>query len=214
MDRKKEIVKAINDMSGSRSSYEVFYDWIALMALSIQNSCYQIHDRTWEKREEEYMRIITPYGGKGKRFAELSALLVETMDHSMSDVLGEIFMESGFGSKRAGQFFTPFNLSLLCARINVKAANERVTLNEPSCGSGGMVIATARAMLEKGIDYQKKLKVIAQDLDWKAVYMCYVQLSLYGIDAEVIQGNTLTDPYKTAYPCERVFKTPKKMGIL
>lgn len=96
----------------------------------------------------------------------------------------------------------------------MKAANERVTLNEPSCGSGGMVIATARAMLEKGIDYQKKLKVIAQDLDWKAVYMCYVQLSLYGIDAEVIQGNTLTDPYKTAYPCERVFKTPKKMGIL
>lgn len=104
MDRKKEIVKAINDMSGSRSSYEVFYDWIALMALSIQNSCYQIHDRTWEKREEEYMRIITPYGGKGKRFAELSALLVETMDHSMSDVLEKFLWNPDLGVKERGSF--------------------------------------------------------------------------------------------------------------
>lgn len=214
MDRKKEIVKAINDMSGSRSPYEVFYDWIALMALSIQNSCDWIRGQVWEKREEEYMRIITPYGEKGKRFAELSALLVETMDHSMTDVLGEIFMEFGFGSKRAGQYFTPFSVSLMCARIEMEAAEGRVTLNEPSCGSGGMIIATARAMMEKGIDYKNNLRVVAQDLDWKAVYMCYVQLSLYGIDAEVAQGNTLTDPYNTGYPSERVLKTPKRMGIL
>lgn len=214
MDRKKEIVKAINDMSGSRSPYEVFYDWIALMALSIQNSCDWIRGQVWEKREEEYMRIITPYGEKWKRFAELSALLVETMDHSMTDVLGEIFMEFGFGSKRAGQYFTPFSVSLMCARIEMEAAEGRVTLNEPSCGSGGMIIATARAMMEKGIDYKNNLRVVAQDLDWKAVYMCYVQLSLYGIDAEVAQGNTLTDPYNTGYPSERVLKTPKMMGIL
>ena len=53
---------------------------------------------------------------------------------------------------------------------------EKIRMTEPSIGSGGMVIATAKYLKERGINYQKKLKVVGQDLDWLAVYMSYIQL--------------------------------------
>lgn len=47
MNRKKEIIDAINAMSGKYSAYEVFTDWIRCMALSISNSLMLIHDKVW-----------------------------------------------------------------------------------------------------------------------------------------------------------------------
>lgn len=69
-----------------------------------------------------------------------------------------------------------------------------MTVNEPSCGAGGNIIALAEVMKERGINYQQKLEVVCQDIDTKAVYMTYVQMCLYGIPAIVYQSNTLTDP--------------------
>lgn len=57
-------------------------------------------------------------------------------------------------------------------------------------------------------------RVVAQDLDWLAVYMTYIQLSLYGIDAIVCQGDTLMQPYKSGYPRRRVLRTPRNAGLL
>lgn len=65
---------------------------------------------------------------------------------------------------------------------------------------------------KRGISW-RKVKVIAQDLDWNGVYMTYVQLSLLGIDAIVAQGNTLQEPYIDGYPQERVFYTPARMEL-
>lgn len=214
MDKKQEIIKMINVMSGSRSPYDVFCDWVKLMALSIQNGCQLIQDKTWHMREEEYLKTITPYGKDGYKFVELFGMLVETMEANMSDTLGEIYMESGCGNKNTGQFFTPFHVSEATAKLSLSGMDDSqiVTMNEPSCG--GMIIATAKALKDKGINYQRCMKVVAQDLDWKAVYMCYVQLSLLGINAEVLQGNTLLDLDLSTYPGERIFKTPKRMGML
>ena len=77
-----------------------------------------------------------------------------------------------------------------------------------------MIIATARVLKERGINYQSRLRVVAQDLDWLAVYMTYIQLSLYGIDAIVCQGDTLMQPYKSGYPRRRVLRTPRNAGLL
>lgn len=79
-----------------------------------------------------------------------------------------------------------------------------------------MIIAVTKAIKEKDIDYQRAMKVVTQDLDWKAVYMTYVQLSLLGISAVVIQGDTLQEPLRRMkeYPPERIFRTPRKKGML
>jgi methylase of polypeptide subunit release factors len=68
-----------------------------------------------------------------------------------------------------------------------------VELSEPCCGSGAMILGFAKAMLEKGYNYCAQLVVTATDVDLNCVYMAYLQLSLYGIPAIAIHGNSLTN---------------------
>ena len=71
MEYKKEIIKRINSLSGSRSPYEVYCDWVKCCALSIQNSCDIFRGRAWEKREEEYLQTIGGSKKEGKVFSEM-----------------------------------------------------------------------------------------------------------------------------------------------
>lgn len=211
MNRKKDIIKCIESISGKYSSYEVFSDWIKCCSLSISNSIEEFHGETWKVREQAFLEAIKKYEkSEQRKFFEMLAMLGETLEEDMSDVLGQVYMESGMGSKAAGQFFTPYHLSYLTAKLSVLEPDEDgiYRINEPSCGGGGMIIASAQVLKEKGIDYQRKMKVVAQDLDWKGVYMTYLQLSLLGIKAVCVQGNTLLEPYTKLYPKERVLYTP------
>lgn len=218
MNRKKDIIKMIEKISGKYSAYEVFTDWIRCCSLAISNSCQLIHDKVWKEREQMYMDTINRYTKEERMmFTNMLGMLCETLEDHVSDVLGEIYMEAGMGSKAAGQFFTPFHLSKLCAKLSEPKLdkNGKVLINEPSCGGGGMIIAVAVVLKKKGINYQDVMEVVAQDLDWKGVYMCYLQLSLLGISATCVQGDTLCDPYipgKTSR--EHILYTPKKMGVI
>lgn len=217
MDRKKDIIKILNDMSGRYSMYEVFSDWIRCGALAISNTCQFFHDRVWQEREQEYINTMKKYKPEEqKKIVEMSCLLTETLENEMEDVLGQIYMDAGMGSRSAGQFFTPWHLSILCADMTLPDPDEDgyYRIGEPSCGGGGMIIAAARAIRNRGLNYQKCMKVVAQDLDWKSVYMCYLQLSLLGIRAVVVQGNTLREPYERGYPENRVLYTPGERGLL
>ena len=221
MDKTKEIIKYINSISGSYSSYEVFTDWIKCCSLAISNGMDVFHGKIWQERERAYLDTIRKYKPEqAQRFVEMLYMLTETLEDKMQDVLGRIYMEGGMGSKAAGQFFTPYHLSYLTAKLSYEnefnhlGENEQIKINEPSCGGGGMIIAAAQVLKEKGIDYQRRMQVVAQDMDWKGVYMCYLQLSLLGIKAICVQGDTLAEPYINAYPPERVLYTPAKMGIL
>lgn len=186
MNRTKDIIKKINSISGSRSPYNVFSDWIKCTALAIMQSVWFSEDR-----EQIYLNTIKGYNGGD--FSDMCAWLSETIDYEMTDVLGNLFMQSGWGNKNTGQFFTPYDVSLMSAQMLMTDLPDKkyITLNEPSAGAGGMVIAAAEVIKNSGRNYQHYLRVVAQDLDWNAVYMCYIQLSLYGIDAKVVQGDSL-----------------------
>lgn len=196
----KEIVKLITGMSGRYSSYEIFADWIRCCAIAISNSCQFFHDKVWQDREQFYIDTMNKYRLEERMaFAEMFHLLVGSLEEDMTDALGEIYMSREMGSSVIGQFFTPFHLSKLTAALPLASESfdddEIIHLNEPTCGAGGMIIAAAAALKKKGINYQKRMKVVAQDLDWRCVHMCYVQLSLLGIKAIVVQGDTLADPF-------------------
>lgn len=217
MDEKKEIINRINKIAGKYSSYEVFTDWIRCCALSMSNAVTGRWMKIWADREKMYMDTVCRYTkDEVHMFSEMLGLLAMALEKDMEDVLGNIYMMSGMGSKVSGQFFTPFHLSELVTACSVCDADEdgKYRINEPSCGGGGMVIAAAKVLKARGIDYQKKMDVVAQDLDWKGVYMCYLQLGLLGIPAVCVQGDTLADPHVPGYPCERVMYTPAKMGVL
>lgn len=220
MSAKKEIMDTILKMSGAHSPYNIFTDWIEMCAISIQNSCCLVHNKIWKDREQLYIDTARRYNeSELSEFARMFVLLGEALTENMSDVLGEIYMESGMGSKYTGQFFTPFHLSELCARtgidLNDLPETGHISLHEPSTGGGGMIIAACKVLHEAGFDFQRRLDVVAQDLDWKGVYMTYLQLSLIGCRAIVVQGDTLCEPYdpKRTDPAH-ILRTPAYMGAL
>lgn len=200
MDYTKEIIKNIDRMSGSKSSFQVFSDWIRCTALSISQSVYYS-----EKREKQFLQTIKEY--PHDEFARMTGMLTDTLEDVSGDVLGNLFMISGWGNKNTGQFFTPYSVSLACAQLLDYSEENILHLNEPSAGGGGMIIAVAQTMKDAGINFQKQLRVVAQDLDWNALYMCYIQLSLLGIDAKCIQGDTLENRSYKNFD-DNVFLTP------
>lgn len=217
----KEIVKMITGMAGQYSPYEIFSDWVRCCALVIANSVDPFHGKIWEDRERQYKETMRRYREPDQiTFSNMLVLLADSLEKEMTDTLGEIFMDKGMGSSsQAGQFFTPFNLSELAARMmfadSIPSNPEEMTeLNEPSCGSGGMIIAMAKVMKDHGINYQTRMKVVAQDIDWRCVYMCYTQISLLGINGIVVQGDTLGKPYSRKTEIDHILLTPKAMGAL
>lgn len=218
MSHKENVVKMIQEISGSQSPYQVFSDFVTMLAISIANASAFRHDDVWKDREKRYCDIAQKYKEEElNKFVEMKDELVSCFDEEMGDILGEVYMESGAGNKYTGQFFTPFHVSELTATATIPKdykGDEVLRIHEPSAGAGGMIIALAKVLKDMGINYQKCMKVVAQDLDWLAVYMCYVQLSLYGIDAIVVQGDTLQDPYHEGFPKMRTLRTPRNMGAL
>ncbi len=217
MNRKKDIIKTIESIAGKYSAYEVFTDWIRCCSLAISNSCQLLQNQVWQEREQAYIDTMKKYTPEeGRKFVDMFNMLAETLEDDITDVLGQIYMESGMGSKAAGQFFTPFHLSKVCAALSVDLdENGKCIMNEPSCGGGGMIIAAAAVLKERGINYQRVMEVVAQDLDWKGVYMCYLQLSLLGIKAVCVQRDTLMTPYDPlGTEKSHILYTPAKMGVL
>ena len=98
----------------------------------------------------------------------------------------------------------------------INVANESITNEDEKINSKyTMIIAAAKVLRDEGINYQRVMRVTAQDLDWKGVYMSYLQLSLIGCKARVIQGDTLMEPYdKTRTPRDRILLTPAWMGVI
>lgn len=220
MDYEKEIGNIIKSMSGKYSTHEIFRDFVECNALAIQNSCCLFHDEIWEEREKQYLYTINKYDEKDRmKIAEMSAYLCMAYEKEIiDDVLGNIYMKSNLGNKHVGQFFTPFCVSKLTSHLTIPDnidQNNVFRMNEPTCGSGGMMIAAASTLKKRGINYQRCMKVVAQDLDWTSVYMTYIQLSYLGIDAVIAQGDTLNEPFDGRRKKDRrVFRTPMNMGLL
>ena len=215
MDYKQEMIKKIRDMSKYYSGHQVFRDWIEVYALSIANCCEPEGTPVFEKREQQYLSTINKYKKEEiDGFADLGGMLTLALEKDMSDVLGSVYMGIGTGNKVTGQFFTPDSISQLTAKmmdVEIVSIKEPIRLYEPACGSSGMIIAYARALRDKDINYQRQLDIEASDIDFACVYMSYIQLSLLGIKAVVVRQDSLKGE---KIPQEHIFVTPAKKGLL
>ena len=100
-------------------------------------------------------------------------------------------------SGKDGIDFTPPNLTRLMARITMGATptlppEGYFTVTDPTCGSGITLLAAAEQLADAGYNPCQHLVMQAADLNRTCAHMAYVNLSLYGIPAVVIHGNTLT----------------------
>lgn len=201
---KTKILKTIEKLGYVYSVWNVFSDFVELGALSIANSVDK-NKALWEKREKQYLDMIGKYKpDEQKLFPEMFADLVDALQYELTwsnapvDILGQIFHGLELHNKYKGQFFTPQHICDMMGAIalgdsqNEIRKNGFITVCEPCCGSGAMILGFCKAMLDAELNYCTQLVVTATDIDLKCVYMTYLQLSLYGIPAVVIHGNTLT----------------------
>lgn len=193
-------VKEMDALCGSRNRWEIWGDMIHMFAFAISNA---VDKRHYEAREARYMAIAKRYSAEEMNaFAALFARLVNAYDvGGHRDFLGETYMELGLGNDRNGQFFTPYDVCRMMAKISIDTAPQEIerkgyiSINDCACGAGATLIAAADILLnDQKINYQQAALFVAQDIDETTALMCYIQLSLFGCAGYVHVGNTLTDP--------------------
>lgn len=195
---KGALVKEMQQLAHRHDLWRVFSDFVEMAAIGVANAC-DTSNPDHDKREARYIEAAKAYKpDELQAFPRMLAHLCMALECGMDDVLGEVFMELDLGSKWHGQFFTPYELCRLMASLTLGDDVQRqidakgfITVNEPACGGGAMIIAMAEELKAREVNYQRCMHVVAQDLDLKACHMAYLQFSLLHIPAVVIHGNTL-----------------------
>ncbi len=220
---KKAFKELFISLAERHGRFEVWSDFVTMTACSISNSS---DKRFYDDREKMYLTSAKRYNREElEKIAALFSIVVMALDDNPEqDFLGEMFSGLNLHNEWHGQFFTPYHIGSFMAAINLIDAGEQlkqkevITVNDCCCGAGCLLIAFANEARKAGIDFQSRIVFVAQDVDFVAAMMCYIQLSLLGCKAIVKVGNSLTDPfvppdmendtawYSPMYACESIFK--------
>lgn len=196
----KEVVRLFDSIAGKYSRWQLWADFMLMSAIAISNSV-DIEQR--EEREKIYMQTAAKYTNNDTSvMAQIFSTLVDAYEQNPNqDLLGELYMALNLGNSKAGQFFTPYNICSLMAKVNVTHAvskieeNGYISVNDPACGAGALLIAFANELKSVGVNYQMSCMFVAQDIDLITACMCYIQLSLLGCPGYVVVGDTLCNPF-------------------
>lgn len=201
-DFAKKFKKAFESLRYRYGKHDLFSDFVHLSVLEIsQVTRMQLGWGKDPADEAEYMKIVSRYEPDVVRgpIKTMFGQMQQGIEQEGGDWLGSVFNELELYNDRAGQFFTPYHVALLMARLVCEPDNVRETIrregwcsmNEPTCGAGSMAIAQAEVFRNLGFDVATELFVTAQDISFVAAGMCYIQLSLLGIPALVLNMDSL-----------------------
>ena len=132
----EKYVKFVKSLCGKYSPWEIWNDFINLFAISLNNS---VRHEYWEEREKQYLQIVRKYTSEEQnKMTELSAMLINDMSNNADyDYLGKVYMDLRINCNEKGQFFTPYHISKLMAKLaDGDSLEEPIIINEPTCGSG------------------------------------------------------------------------------
>lgn len=233
-----EVLKTLQAVTGAYNLHDIFHDFVIMSMCAVHNS---VPMNKSEKLEKKYLELAKKYKTEvieamAKALAELKNEYDAILKGNAQwhDVLGEIYMQSETSNSKSGQFFTPFSVSQACARTIVTRESYEewtrgdpdgvATLMEPTCGSGGMILAVAERMNELGVNCSWNMLVNANDIDERCVAMTYLQCAFLGIPAIITHGNGLslemwseihTPAYIFGYmhfECQRKLKAERMKG--
>src|SRR5262249_52987115 len=154
---------ALRQLSYSQHLFTIFRHFVELSAVCLSNAADPINKAT---REEHYLAIVKQYKPEEfQKFPPLLGMLVVCLEQEPTDVLAVLYHLPELHNEQNGQFFTPFPVCQLMAKMLVHDAKrlveeqEFIRAHEPCVGSGAMVIALAQALREEGINSQQCLHV-------------------------------------------------------
>lgn len=215
----EDFLKTFDILTRNHNKWEVWCDFIYLSASSISNS---FAKNDYSNREREYLRVINKYDKKEQElFVKLFAKLIITLESNPEqDYLGKIFTRLGLTNGDKGQFFTPYDLCKLMAKMNISKnhiqkaifENGYYSINDPTCGAGATLIASASVIKEMFKNskklFPKRILFTGQDIDMTVGLMCYLQLSILGCSGFIKIGNSLTDPIRDDDDIKKYWFTP------
>lgn len=201
-ESQKNIIRLMEGLSGRYSLWEIWQDFIIMSAISISNV---FGGPQKESREKMYQDRAGKYSKKEMAvFSQMLAEVVLDMERNPDqDYLGELFMSLDLGNEWKGQFFTPYSVCRAMAAITYHKDLEAniaekgwVSVSDPACGAGALLIAFANECRRPGhdVNYQTSVLFVAQDIDFLAGCMCYIQLSLMGCPGYVVIDDSLLMP--------------------
>lgn len=193
-DARRQFVSVFRNTARNLRRWEVFSDFITLAASELDMARIRTPENIERSRE-----ICAKYSESDiNNMHALFGLMICALEVKFHDFLGAIFMELELGDDRNGQYFTPYNVQSLLARLLMPDFDETirregfVTVSDPASGAAGMIVAYAEVLLEAGYNPSEQMFGSCIDIDPIAADMAFIQLSLLGIPAEVVTGNALT----------------------
>ena len=193
----KDIIKKIESAIYRIGKYQLITDVLECGAIAISNT---VDFSSYAEREEQYKKVMEKYQPeKQKILSEVFTMIYQLLssvvydDGCFDDYLGELFMRCEQGNSGTGQFFTPYHVSKLMAKmilgsevVEKAEKDEVITVNDPCCGGGGMLMAALDVLKnDYHINYTRNCFIDCGDIDRRCVYMTYLQLSLAGVPAIV-----------------------------
>ena len=196
----RAIIQLLESIQGKYSKWELWQDFIIMSTVSIANAVNTLHR---EQREQLYLDRAKKYSESELGvFAQMLKEAIEEMERNPEqDLLGELFMALGLSNEWKGQFFTPYHICQMMAAIMLSTDSNDAfakkgwcSVNDPACGAGALLIAFANECRRKSINYQTSVLFVAQDIDFLAGCMCYIQLSLMGCAGYVVIDDSIKNP--------------------
>jgi hypothetical protein len=188
----KEFIKLLRTVDHSRHTWQLFSDFCEIASRTLRLPFCPAEGENLKNLYKTYDHDAIVIMDK------MFELMVSDLEKGYHDFLGEIFSELELHNKWHGQFFTPWEVCVFMAKISIGEDIEELAkrnlfkVQEPACGAGAMLLALVEYLKELKINYSAKMYFEAQDVDFLACCMAYIQLSLCGLAGAVIWGNTLT----------------------
>ena len=208
----KRIIKELNNFR-SNDVWQIYNDFLLISAENFR----KLTDKSFiitHNIYDKYNNIET------ESFNNMLIILDELMQNDKKDHLGDLLMELEMANKLNGQFFSPFDISLISSMLGIskddvdRKIKEKgyITLHEMSVGGGAIVIAVAKLISEWGYNPKENLLIVCNDLDKKAIYMSYIQFTLLDIPAIILEMDTLTQEIKDVWKAIGYYRKYKEFN--
>ena len=217
-----DLVKSIQDNVGYFIGYEnLFSTWLAmgkdfnvsnvrdgLSAFSrlVSPSHKKVFEKIFDTLQTGLSKLGDSSGSQTKAISDLIHLIKDIpMDGKQDyDVLGFIYeyLISNFAAnagKKAGEFYTPHEVSLLMSEIvaNHLRGREEIKIYDPTSGSGSLLINIGKSVA-KYMGSSDKIKYYAQELKANTYNLTRMNLVMRGISPSNIEtrnGDTLEEDW-------------------
>lgn len=194
------------DRSGGIGFYKLFDDFLTLSACSLaQGAARFATGKIDDKIEAEYMETVRHYDKEHvSAFPHALSYLVNGLEADLHDFLGSVFECSGISNHWHGQFFTPWHLCQMMAKMTLAdvvagigdPGRPRFTVCEPAVGGGAMLLAVHQELALNPWRWWFD----ATDIDLRCFRMAYIQLTLAGAPGVVRHGNSLSGEVWRTWP--------------